>query len=35
MSDTWGIPTADSCDPSANGSSSFDGFTFNAGYFAC
>ena len=32
---TFGLSTHDSCEPSANGSASFDGVTFSAGYFSC
>jgi hypothetical protein len=32
---TYGLTTHDSCDPSANGSASFDGLTFSAGYDSC
>ena len=32
---TWGSPTADSCDPSVNGSAPFDSLTFSAGFGSC
>jgi hypothetical protein len=32
---TYGVTTHDSCDPSPNGSASFDGFTFSAGFYSC
>jgi hypothetical protein len=32
---TWGSTTADSCDPTVNGSAPFDSLTFGAGFASC